>query len=70
MVSHTEALIAESMVAHDHNCEEQNTLSSPQLYRHSQEQKKWLAIRYIAHCRVKLLGFGFEQLLFGLDERT
>jgi len=40
MVSHTVA-----QFVHDQHGEEQNTLSSPQLYCHSQEHKKWLVIQ-------------------------
>jgi len=39
MVSHTVA-----QFAHDHG-EEQNTLSSPQLYCHPQEHKIWLVMQ-------------------------
>jgi len=39
MVSHTAALITELVFALE------NTLSSPQLYRYSQERNKWLAIQ-------------------------
>jgi len=58
LVVHTDAIIdtrAQKMIshtvghykidfAHDQHGEEQNTLSSPQLYCHSQEHKKWLVI--------------------------
>jgi len=45
MVSHTAERITESVFVHDQHWEEQNTLSSSQLYRHSQEHKKWLAMQ-------------------------
>jgi len=41
----TSAHIAKTMFAHDQHWEEQSTLSSPQLYRHSQEHKKWISIQ-------------------------
>jgi len=39
VVSYTSARITQTVFAHDQHWSEQNTLSSPQLYRHSQEQK-------------------------------
>jgi len=44
MVSHT---VAHHRIGftHEQHGEEQNTLSSPQLYCHSQEHKKWLVIQ-------------------------
>jgi len=39
------AHIAKTMFAHDQHWEEQSTLSSSQLYRHSQEHKKWTSIQ-------------------------
>jgi len=35
VVSYTSAHITETVFTHDQHWEEQNTLSSPQLYRHS-----------------------------------
>jgi len=35
LASYTSAHITETVFAHEQHCEEQNTLSSPQLYRHS-----------------------------------
>jgi len=40
VVSYTSAHITETVFAHDQHWDEQSTLSSPQLYRHSQEQRK------------------------------
>jgi len=37
VANYTSAHITETVFAHDQHCEEQSTLSSPQLYRHSQE---------------------------------
>jgi len=45
VVSCTSAQITESVFAHVQHFQEQNTLSSLQLYRHSQEHKKWIAIQ-------------------------
>jgi len=40
------AHITETVFAHDQHWEEQSTLSSPQLYRHSsQEHRKWITIQ-------------------------
>ena len=36
------AHITETVLAHDQHWEEQSCLSSPQLYRHSQEHRKWI----------------------------
>ena len=41
VVSYTSAHITETVFAHDQHWEKQSTLSSPQLYRHSQEHRKW-----------------------------
>jgi len=46
VVSYTSARITESVFARDQHWEEQNTLSSPQLYRHSPEHKKLIAIQH------------------------
>jgi len=45
VVSYTPARITETVFAHDQHWEEQNTLSSAQLYRHSQEHKIWISIQ-------------------------
>jgi len=45
VVSHTSADITETVFAHDQHWEEQSSLSSPQLYRHSQEHRKWITIQ-------------------------
>ena len=45
VVSNTSANITEAVSAHDQHWEEQSTLSSPQLYRHSQEHRKWITIQ-------------------------
>jgi len=37
--------ITETVFAHDQHWEEQSCLSSPQLYRHSQEHRKWITIQ-------------------------
>jgi len=42
MVSYTSARITELVFAHDQHREEQNILSSPQLYCHSQAHKRWI----------------------------
>ena len=41
----TSAHITETVLAHDQHWEEQNNLSSPQLYRHSQKRRKWITIQ-------------------------
>jgi len=45
VVSYTSAHITETVFAHDQRWEEQIALSSPQLYRHSQEHRKWITIQ-------------------------
>jgi len=40
----TSAHIIETVLAHDQHWEEQSSLSSPQLYRHSQKHRKWITI--------------------------
>ena len=45
VVSCTSAHITETVLAHDQHWEEQNSLSSPQPYRHSQKHRKWIAIQ-------------------------
>jgi len=45
VVSCTSAHITETVFAHDQRQEEQIVLSSPQLYRHSQEHRKWITIQ-------------------------
>jgi len=45
VVSYTSAHIAETVLVHDQHWEEQSTLSSPQLYRHSQEHRKCTTIQ-------------------------
>jgi len=45
VVSYKSAHITETVFAHDQHWEEQSTLSSPQLYRHSQEHRKWITIQ-------------------------
>jgi len=42
VVSYTSAHITEMVFAHDQHWEEQSSLSSPQLYRHSQKLRKWI----------------------------
>jgi len=42
VVSYTSAHITEAVFAHDQHWEEQSSLSSPQLYRHSQKHRKWI----------------------------
>ena len=42
----TSAHITETVLAHDQHWEEQSSLSSPQLYRHSQKHRKWITIQY------------------------
>jgi len=45
VVSYTSAHITERVLAHDQHYEEQSSLSSPQLYRHSQKHRKWMTIQ-------------------------
>jgi len=45
VVSYTSAHITETVFAHDHHWVEQSTLSSPQLYCHLQEHRKWITIQ-------------------------
>ena len=42
VVSYTSAHITETVFAHGQHWEEQTSLSSPQLYRHSQKHRKWI----------------------------
>ena len=41
----TSAHITETVLAYDQHWEEQSSLSSPQLYRHSQKHRKWITIQ-------------------------
>jgi len=45
VVSCTSAHITEIVFAHDQHWEEQSSLSSPHLYRHSQEHRKWITMQ-------------------------
>jgi len=45
VVSYTSAHNTETVFAHDQHWEEQSALSSPELYRHSQEHRKWIPIQ-------------------------
>jgi len=45
VVSYTSTHITETVFEHDQHWEEHNALSSPQLYRHSQEHRKWIPIQ-------------------------
>jgi len=45
VVTYTLVHIAETVLAHDQHWEEQSSFSSPQLYRHSQEHRKWITIQ-------------------------
>jgi len=45
VVSYTSAHITETVFAHDQYRGDQNCLSSPHLYRHSQEHRKWMTIQ-------------------------
>jgi len=45
VVSYTSAHIIGTMFAHDQHWEEESSLSSPQLYRHSQKHIKWITIQ-------------------------
>ena len=45
VVSYTSAHITETVLAHDQHWEEHSSLSSPQLYRHSQKHRKWITIQ-------------------------
>jgi len=45
VVSYTSAHITETVFPHDQHWEKQSSLSSPQLYRHSQEHRKWITIQ-------------------------
>ena len=42
VVSYTSAHITETVLAHDQHWEEQSCFSSPQLYRHTQNHRKWI----------------------------
>jgi len=41
----TSAHITEAVFAHDQHWEEESSLSSPQLHRHSQKYRKWITIQ-------------------------
>jgi len=45
VVSYTSVHIKETVFAHDQHWEEQSSLSSPQLYRHSQKLRKRITIQ-------------------------
>jgi len=45
VVSNTSAHITETVFAHNQHWEEQSSLSSPQLYRHSQKHRNWITIQ-------------------------
>jgi len=45
VVSYTSAHITETVFAHDQHWKEHSALSSPQLYRHSHEHRKWISIQ-------------------------
>jgi len=45
VVSCTSAHITETVLAHDQHWEEKSSLSSPQLYHHSQKHRKWITIQ-------------------------
>ena len=45
VVSYTSAHITETVLAHDQHWVEHSSLSSPQLYRHSQKHRKWITIQ-------------------------
>jgi len=45
VVSYTSSHFTETVFAHDQHWEEQSSLSSPQLYRHSQKHRKWITIQ-------------------------
>ena len=45
VVSYTSAHITETVLAHEQHWEEHRSLSSPQLYRHSQKHRKWITIQ-------------------------
>ena len=45
VVSYTSAHITETVLAHDQHWEEHSSLSSPQLYHHSQKHTKWITIQ-------------------------
>jgi len=45
VVSYTSAHITQTVFAHDQHWEGQSSLSSPQLYRHSQKHRKWITIQ-------------------------
>ena len=51
VVSYTSAHITETVFAHGQLWEEQIALSSPQLYRHSQEHRKWITNSRALHNR-------------------
>jgi len=45
VVSYTSAHITATVLAHNQHWEEHSSLSSPQLYRHSQKHRKWITIQ-------------------------
>jgi len=45
VVSYTSANITETLFAPDQHSEEHSALSSPELCRHAQEQRKWIPIQ-------------------------
>jgi len=45
VASYTSAHITETVFAYDQHWEEQSTLSSPQLYGHLQEHRKWITMQ-------------------------
>jgi len=49
--SYTSAHTTETVSAHDQPWEEKSSLSSPQLYRHSQKHRKWITNSRALHNR-------------------
>jgi len=45
VVSYISVHITETVFAHDQHWQEQSALSSPQVYRHLQEHRKWMPIQ-------------------------
>jgi len=56
VVSYTSAHITETVLAHDQHWEEQSSLSSPQLYRHSQKHRK-MDNHTVGHCTTGVITY-------------
>jgi len=69
VVCYTSSHITETVFAHDQHWEGQSTLSLPQLYRHSQEHRKWITtlwvLYYILQAKVLKLMWNFFKVVKG-----